>query len=215
MDYDLLSAQELQTLASYEEIAAERAKHRSDAMWWNGAYHYLTSFVPTGCILDIGCAHGRDAVLFKQNNTHHYVGIDISPAMLALAHSREPQSVFMRMNMHTLGFKSASFDGFWAAASLLHIPKYHISSVLAEIRRVMKPGAVGFIALREGDSEKMVIGNLRGDNRFFAFYCLEEFEHILTDNGFEVIMADRDLREYNSQKPNNAWLTFFARILYT
>lgn len=215
MNYDSLSSQELQTLTSYEQIAAERAKHRSNAMWWNDAYHYFTTFVPTGYILDIGCAHGRDATLFKQNNTHHYVGIDISPAMLALARSHEPQSLFIRMNMHTMAFKSASFDGFWAAASLLHIPKYNISSVLAEIRRVMKPGTIGFIALKEGDSEEMVIGNFRGDNRFYAFYHLEEFEHILINNGFEVIVADRDLREYdrNHTNPHNVWLTFFARTL--
>lgn len=218
MNYDSLSSQELQTLASYEEIAAERAKHRSNAMWWNTAYHYLTTFVPTGYILDIGCAHGRDALLFKQVNTHRYVGIDISPAMLTLACLHAPQSVFIRMNMHAMAFKSASFDGFWAAASLLHIPKYAVPSVLGEIRRVMKTGAIGFIALKEGEGEEMVIGSLRGDNRFYAFYHLEEFERILIENGFEVIMTHRDLREYDRHHANlhmepNAWLTFFARVL--
>lgn len=213
MNYDSLSPEEQQTLASYEKIAAERAKHRSNAMWWNTAYYYLTTFVPAGYILDIGCAHGRDALLFKQINTHRYIGIDISSAMLALARVHAPQSIFIRMNMRAMAFQSKSFDGFWAAASLLHIPKYNISSVLAEIRRVMKPGAVGFIALKEGDSEEMVIGTVRGDNRFYAFYRFQEFKRILTDNGFEVIMASRDLREYNSQKPHSAWLTFFARAL--
>lgn len=215
MNYDSLSTEERRTLDSYEQIASERAKYRSNALWWNDAFHYLTTLVPTGRILDIGCAHGRDALLFKQSNAINYVGIDISPAMLTLARQFAPQSVFMRMDMHALGFKSASFDGFWAAASLLHIPKYHISSVLKEIRRVMKPGAVGFVALKEGEGEEMVIGNLRGDNRFYAFYRLEKFEHILANNGFEVIMANRDLREYNRTHTNlnSVWLTFFARTL--
>ncbi len=213
MNYDSLSSEEQQTLASYEKIAVERAKHRSNPMWWNAAYYYLTTFVPAGYILDIGCAHGRDALLFKQNSAHHYIGIDISPAMLALACIHAPQSIFVRMNMHAMAFKPAIFDGFWAAASLLHIPKYNISSVLTEIQRIVKPGAVGFIALREGNSEEMIIGNFRGDNRFFAFYQLEEFKRILVGNGFEVIMANPDLREYNSQKPHNAWLTFFVRAL--
>lgn len=214
MNYDSLSLQELQTLASYEEIAAERAKLKSNVWWWSAAYYYLTTFVPAGYILDIGCAHGRDAFLFKQSTAHRYVGIDISPAMLALARVHAPQSIFMRMNMHAMAFQSKSFDGFWAAASLLHIPKYNISSILKEIRRVMKPDAMGFIALKEGDGEEMVIGNLRGDNRFYAFYQLEEFERVLANNGFEVIVASRDLREYNPTHPHKSvWLTFFARTM--
>lgn len=214
MNYDSLSPEEQQTLASYEKIAVERAKIRSNVLWWNAAYHYFSILAPAGYILDIGCAHGRDALLFEQNTAHHYVGIDISPVMLTLARQLVPQSIFICMNMYTLGFKSASFDGFWAAASLLHIPKYHISSVLKEIRRVMRPGAAGFIALKEGDGEKMVIGNLRGDNRFYAFYHLEEFERILADNGFEVIMTNRDFREYNRNHAdlNSVWLTFFVRM---
>lgn len=208
-----LSPEELQTLASYEQIAAERAKRKSDVQWWRVPFHYFIKLLPAGLILDIGCGNGKDALLFRQSHAHRYIGIDMSPAMMTLAQTYAPQSTFIRMNMHAMAFKSASFDGFWAAASLLHIPKYHISSVLAEIRRIMKPGAVGFIALREGDSEEMVIGNLRDDNRFFAFYRIQEFERILVDNGFEVIVANRDLREYNSQKPHNAWLTFFARTL--
>lgn len=214
MNYDSLSLQELQTLASYEEIAAERAKHRSNALWWYGAYYYLTTFVPAGYILDIGCAHGRDALLFKQNNAINYIGIDISPTMLTLARQFAPQSVFIRMNMSKMAFQSASFDGFWAVASLLHIPKYRISSVLAEIRRVMKPGALGFIALKEGDGEEIVIGNFRGDNRFYAFYQLEEFKRVLADNGFEVIVASRNLREYDpAHSHKSVWLTFFVRTL--
>ena len=208
-----LSPEELQTLASYEQIAAERAKRKSDVQWWRVPFHYFIKLLPAGLILDIGCGNGKDALLFRQSHAHRYIGIDMSPAMMTLARTYAPQSTFIRMNMHAMAFKSASFDGFWAAASLLHIPKYTVSSVLAEIRRVMKPCAIGFIALREGDSEEIVIGNLHGDNRFYAFYRSEEFEHILTNNGFEVIMADRDMREYDPVNSHSAWLIFLVRTL--
>ncbi|MDP3778751.1 MAG: class I SAM-dependent methyltransferase [bacterium] len=210
-----LSPQELQTLASYEEIAAERSKRRGDIYWWGEKFCHFSEFIGRGMILDIGCGHGKDAIMFEEDVCYRYVGIDISTAMMKLARTHAPHAMFARMNMYQLGFPSQCFSGFWAAASLLHIPKSRITEVLTEIKRVMKSGAIGFIALREGDTEEMVIKNLRGDNRFYAFYRQEEFSNILRRNDFEVLHADKDLREYQSTEPDihNIWLTFIVRNL--
>lgn len=207
-----LSPQELETLESYERIAGERAKWRSNVNWWRASYYYLTSRVPTGRILDLGCGNGQHALLFAQDPAHRYVGIDISPAMMNLARHAAPESDFARMNMYQLGFPSATFDGFWAAASLLHIPKSKIASVCAELRRVMKPQSIGFIAMRYGNSEEMVIGNLSGDNRFYAYYGEQEFCRVLERNGFEIIISGSDFREYDESNPHTIWLTFFVRF---
>ena len=209
----LSSSEELQTLVSYGQIAVEWAKRRSNAEWWRDKFDYFRTLVRGGWIIDIGCGTGKDAWLFLPGDAYHYIGIDFSPAMLALTKQYAPQSLFMRMNMHALGFQSASFDGFWAAASLLHIPKYRIASVLAEIRRVVKSGAAGFITLKEGDTEEMIIRNFRGDNRFYAFYCQAEFHALLEQNGFSVIRMGRDLREYDGKDPHSAWLFYFVRAI--
>ena len=210
----LLSSPELQTLASYEKIAAERAKRRSDPEWWRSKFDYFKTLLPEGLIVDIGCGNGQGALLFSMHRNYQYVGIDLSPAMLALTKQYAPHAAFMRMNMHALYFKPSSFDGFWAAASLLHIPKSSIASVLTEIRRVMKSGAIGFIALKEGDSEGMIVKeDLFGDNRFYAFYRLETFRHILEKNGFVVTRRGRDLREYDGKDPHSVWLFYFVRAV--
>ena len=116
--------------------------------------------------------------------------------------------------MYELGFQSGCFDGFWAAASLLHIPKSQIAKPLAEIKRVVKQGGIGFIAIREGYTEEMVIRmrDICSDSRFYAFYHQDEFCQLLQENGFEVLKKYRDLREYvKNPVPRNVWLTFFVR----
>jgi len=176
---------------------------------------HFAQYIGKGKILDIGCGHGNGALIFKEDTVYSYIGIDISSAMMKLARTNAPNAMFARMNMYQLGFLSQCFDGFWAAASLLHIPKSRINAAFTEIKRVMKPGAIGFIALREGDTEEMVIKNLRGDNRFYAFYRQEEFSRVLQQNDFEILHADKDMREYESAKPDihNVWLTFIVRNL--
>jgi len=213
----ILSPEELLTLASYEQIGAQRAKRRSDIYWWGEKFCHFAEFIGYGLILDIGCGHGNDAIMFEQDALYRYIGIDMSWTMMKLARTQAPNALFTQMNMYQLGFQSQCFDGFWAAASLLHIPKSRINAAFMEIKRVMKPDAIGFIALREGDTEEMVIKDLRGDNRFYAFYRQEEFFCVLKRNGFEVLHADKDMREYESAKPNihNAWLTFIVRCLET
>ena len=209
------SSEELQTLTAYEQIAVEWAKRRSDREWWRSKFDYFKTLAPKGWIVDIGCGVGKDASLFTTpDNMYHYIGIDISPAMLALTKQYAPgQTIFMQMDMHMLGFQSASFDGFWAAASLLHIPKSRVASALAEIRRVVKPGSAGFIALKEGNTEEIVIKNLHGDNRFYAFYRPEVFRCVLEYNGFAVVRMGRDLRAYDSNDPHSVWLFYFVRAV--
>jgi hypothetical protein len=46
-----------------------------------------------------------------------------------------------------------AFDGIWACASLIHIPKGDIEDVLARFTRALSPGAVWYLSLKIGDGE--------------------------------------------------------------
>ena len=112
----------------------------------------------------------------------------------------------------SFAFPADSFDGFWAAASLLHIPKLNAVKVLDQIKNVVKSGGIGFFAVKEGDDERMVKGSLKGDERFFAFYKEEEFLKLLQENRFEVLEYKRDMREYNPPKNLTVWLLYFVKV---
>lgn len=117
------------------------------------------------------------------------------------------------MNMYTLDFPPQSFDGFWSAASLLHIPKHNVVAVLSGIKNVIRPGGIGFIAIKEGYGEKIIQGPSPADRRFFAFYQPSEFQSVLVERGFEVLADYRAMMDYNPPKNLTIWLVYFVRVL--
>ena len=207
-----LTNEEQKTLASYQKIAAARAKIRSDPEFWRYEFEKFRSLLPAGRIIDLGCGSGRDALLFTETQNYTYIGIDLSDEMLREAKKLVPHASFEKMSLYRLKYPPQSFDGFWASASLLHIPKRNIGMVLQEIRQVLKPSGVGFITLKEGNGEKMISGSLEGDERFYAFYREEEFARLLYENQFNVISSSREIREDNTSSQNlTSWLVYFVR----
>jgi len=207
----MLTPEEQKTLDSYRKIATARGKTHANPDFWRSEFGKFQNLLSVGKVIDVGCGSGRDSILFTEAG-YDYVGIDISDEMLAEARQLVPTANFIKGNAYSLDFPSRSFDGFWAAASLLHIPKINASLVLQEIKRVVRSGGIGFIAMKEGEGEKMVRGSIDGDERFFSFYGETEFLNLLRGNGFEVIEHLRDMREYNPPKNLTVWLLYIVRV---
>lgn len=210
----MLTPQEQKTLESYKKIATARAKTHANPDFWQPEFERFQKLLPNGKVIDIGCGSGRDAILFTVAG-YDYTGVDISDEMLSEAKKLVPAANFVKGNAYSLDFPSQTLDGFWAAASLLHIPKINASLVLQEIRRVVRDNGVGFIAMKEGEGEQMVRGSLEGDERFFSFYTDSEFLQLLQNNGFEVIEHLRDTREYNPPKDLTIWLLYLVRVKHS
>jgi ubiquinone/menaquinone biosynthesis C-methylase UbiE len=99
-------------------------------------------------IIEIGCGTGRDAASLLERG-FKYVGIDASEEMLKIARRQVPEATFQVADFYKLSFHDHSFDGFWAAASFLHVPRQELDAVFTEVKRVLKPQAVGFISVKE------------------------------------------------------------------
>lgn len=101
-------------------------------------------------ILDLGCGEGRHAISAYLLADVHVVGVDINSTDLATAQQRladfparpaqQASCTFMQASGFDLPFADDSFDKVICAEVLEHIPDY--LSVLAEIRRVLKPGGI-------------------------------------------------------------------------
>ena len=62
-------------------------------------------------LLDIGCGSGLSGDVLSEAG-HHWVGLDISPHMLDVAHEREVDGDLFQWDMgHGLSFSSGAFDG--------------------------------------------------------------------------------------------------------
>ncbi len=201
-----LSPEEQTTLTTYQRIAKIwTQRNRKHPDYWQKQFTNFQNLLPTGQILDVGCGPGRDAEFFLGAG-YKYVGIDISSELLAEATQHFPQATFQEMSMYELDFPDHSFDGFWAAASLLHIPKDRLSKVLEGIARVVKSGGIGFIAVKAGEGESFVTDAETRTERFFAFYGDDEFRKYLATD-YEIL----DYARLVHPKDQKDWLLYWVR----
>ncbi len=195
----------------YYELTAESFRMPNYDFWIPTA-NRLVQMSDFGNILEIGCGVGAEARFF--GDITDYFAVDITKGFLEQTRHNTNQQKLAQANMQRLPFKAKSFDAFWCAASLLHIPKLEIDSVLREIWRCLKPGAFGFISLKQGEGEDFVTnpGQDQLPPRFFAFWQYDEFVEHLQKANFRVV------KFYRKTTPDRAnphqsvtWLCFFVK----
>lgn len=197
-----LNPQEKATVNYYNRLSDEWISTHSTPHYWNTAFERFHKLLPEGKLLEVGAGAGRDAMELWSLG-YDYTGTEISQNMLDHARENNPYLTFLPRSVYELGFPDNSFDGFWAAAVLLHLPKDRVGLALSELHRVTRSGGMGFIAIKYGDGERV-----EADGRFFAYYSYRELEQVLTRVGLEPrekIIWPSDL--------NTTWLMYFVRTL--
>ena len=206
-----MKSQVAKTRETYNRIASEFAGLHPSRNNWLNELAYFTRLLSGKRVIDIGCGHGPDTSYFIDRG-FDYVGIDNSAGMLEEAKKLNPEAKFIQMDLFDLKFPEDSFDGFWAASSLLHIPKREIKFVLRKIAGITKKMGVGFISLKERkniDEGLVKSDQYGGDERFFSFYALGEFASVLKECGFEII-KDYKLEQMDMGK-TKSMLCYFVR----
>ena len=91
--------------------------------------------------LDLGCAGGKLAAVFAKAGAKDVWGIDPSPYLLKHAAHDFPQLSFVQGVAEDLPFANERFDGVGACFLFHELPPRYIELALAEVARVLKPGA--------------------------------------------------------------------------
>lgn len=191
----------LKTISYYDRNAENWVhQHPDRSTFWHSEIKKFHELLPQGRILEIGSGSGDDAKALIALG-YDYVGTDASSGFLKFAREKNPNANFVHKSIDDLDSSLGEFDGFWCAATLLHVPKNKIDSALKAISSRIKDGGIGFITLKRGEGEETE----ERTGRFFAYYQLDEFGKILKRNGFEVI--EDSIEE---SKPFS-WLKFFVR----
>lgn len=186
-----LSEREMQVTDWYNqngELWAGQRKKNSEPSFWAYEYEYFRSLKNQGSLLEIGSGSGREATEWTRMG-FEYTGIDTSLVLLKIAQENEPAGRYFHTSIYDMPFAPGSFDAFSSWAMLPHIPKERIAIALDAIQKVLKPGALGFIAMREGEGEKQEPET----GRWFSYYLQDEFEEILRAQGFEIIHREKNL----------------------
>lgn len=197
MPDDVISA----TIKTYDEIAEKYYKR-----YFNYDESYLMDFFIKNLngkkILDVGSGPGRDAMILSEKG-FDVIGIDLSSAFITMGKKNAPKAMFMKMDMRKLEFSDGTFDGVWAIASFLHIPKDQAKQTLLELKRVLKKDGMLLIAVKEGSGEGF--DENKKFPRFFSYYTTEELNALLESCGFTIMRNARKATE------NVMWISVFAR----
>jgi 2-polyprenyl-3-methyl-5-hydroxy-6-metoxy-1,4-benzoquinol methylase len=112
---------------------------------------FLPSLFPKAKILDAGCGSGRDTKFFLTQG-YDVTAFDGSPKMVELARQYTGLPIAHK-NFSDIHEKE-QFDGIWASASLLHVPKSELPSVLEKLKTALKPQGVWYMSFRQGELEQ-------------------------------------------------------------
>jgi SAM-dependent methyltransferase len=200
-----LSKEEQITKKTYDSLAHEWMKTHQTPQFWKDDMEKFKQLLPGGKILEIGCAAGRDGEEMAKMG-YGYVGTDISEKLISLAKKNHPHLTFKISSIYDLDFKD-KFDGFWCVATLVHLPKKRIDEALQAIKRNLKPGAIGYLTVKEGSGQQLEKKiDLDGEGRLFSYWQNNEFKKTLNVNGFEVVAEN-----YKPYSERSKWLTYHVQ----
>lgn len=149
-----------QTL-SYYEANAKRFFENTRDIDMDVIYEPFLSLLPPGAhILDAGCGSGRDSSAFLRRG-YEVTAFDASKTMGELASHHIGRPV-RHMSFDQVHF-AEDFDGIWACASLLHVPRHDMVAVLERLGGSLKEEAAMYTSFRYGRGEAVRDGRLFND----------------------------------------------------
>ncbi|WP_433211581.1 class I SAM-dependent DNA methyltransferase [Dactylosporangium sp. CS-047395] len=106
-----------------------------------------------GPVADVGCGPGGVTGLLYEMGLDVF-GVDLSPAMVALARTTHPHLRFDIGSMLALDIAGGSLAGLLSCYSFIHVPWELRPLVFAEFRRVLRPGGVLMLVYQVGSDFK-------------------------------------------------------------
>ena len=144
-----MSAKDDVTIAFYAEQAGAYTK-RGQVAQKRRLDQFLSHVVPGGAILELGCGAGQDSEYMLAG------GFDVTPtdgtpeiAHAAAQRLGRPVDVLLFEAIEAVEI----YDGVWANACLLHVPRTELSAIIARIHRALKPGGVFHASFKAGEAE--------------------------------------------------------------
>ncbi|EJC75836.1 class I SAM-dependent methyltransferase [Rhizobium hidalgonense] len=188
------------TSAFYEENA-ETYANRARSLPKQQLDAFLARISPGGAILELGCGGGQDSAYMLSQ------GFDVTPTDGSAELARQAEALIGRpvkvMLFQDLDADSA-FDGVWAHASLLHVPRLELPDVFARIRRALRIGGRLHASFKAGEAE-----GHDGFGRYYNYPSREWLSALLTKDGWRNLAIEESDGGGYDGKPTR-WLTVSA-----
>lgn len=163
---------------------------------------FTKGLIQGGRILDMGCGSGRDAVYFH-NRGFKVDAFDASLEMVKLA----AQTTGLDIKHDTFqNYATAhSFDGLWACASLLHLPKTAHEEIITKFYKTLNSGGIFYMSFKYGTNDYDKNG------RHFSCHNEESICDVLgnfLDNAERDIWLSKDARK---NRQSEKWLNVLLK----
>lgn len=163
---------------NYYDIHAEEYAEKTLKADMSAVQQDFLSLLPIGgFILDCGCGAGRDTRDFLKAG-YNVLPIDGSAEMCRLT------TELTRVDARKMLFEEIEFidlfDGIWASASLLHVPKEKLGDVLHRLNGALKKNGVLFMSFKYGNFEGI------RDDRYYTDINDDDVESLVGE-GWKMI----------------------------
>ncbi|MEZ5682570.1 MAG: class I SAM-dependent methyltransferase [Erythrobacter sp.] len=148
---------------------------------------FLARLTPDAHILELGCGGGRDAAYMVEKG----FSLDATDGTSAMVRkAKERHDIDARQMRFDELEAVAGYDAVWAHASLLHLPRAALPSVLAAIHRALRPSGLHFANYKLCDNANPDEGrDLLG--RWTNLPSPEWLEEVYRQAGFIVLARER------------------------
>lgn len=197
----------LQTIDAYERSAKkcmarwDKRRHRRPPL----LVEWLQNLPAGASLLDLGCGGGQDAGDLDRRG-YHAVGVDRTSALLSAGRRRYPSLPLVRADLRDLPFQAMSFDGLWAAASLMHFPKPDARRILADLYKLVRPGGLFAATVTYGVTSRLVTDGWV-PRRYFARWRKDELARAVCRAGWTLL----ELNVVNNRERKGRWVNLLAQ----
>ena len=164
---------------------------------------FLNELAPGAHILDAGCGSGRDTNAFLERG-YFVTAFNGSPQMAQFASLHTGQKCRV-LRFQEMEFRQ-EFEGVWACASLLHVPKSEMEDVLRRLVRALKPDGIVYFSFIEGEGERV-----SSDGRLYNSYTAESLRGLLGGISAVQELACWKSDEIRSPAQRAPWLNFLFK----
>ncbi|HWD02499.1 MAG TPA: class I SAM-dependent methyltransferase [Amycolatopsis sp.] len=179
------------TRTAYDTVAVSYAEQLKDLLaespWERAMLHTFRELVgPGGRVGDLGCGPGRITGYLAARGLDVF-GVDLSPGMVEVARKTYPDLTFEVGSLAALPLADSSLAGALAWYSLIHTPPDRIPALIAELARVLSPGARLLTGFQVGDGPKHITHGYGHDVVLDAYRLDPDFiTGLLADAGLTV-----------------------------
>ena len=191
-----------ETLEYYDRNASNFASGTANADMADTRSRFTASLPLNGLILDLGCGSGRDAKAFLEAG-FRVEAVDGSEELCSIA--TEYTGIPVKQMLYNELDAQNQYDGIWACASILHLPKTELADVLRRIEEALKPQGILYASFKYGDFEGLRNGRYFTD---FTEESLKAFWSQATSMQVFDLWITHDVRPGREEE---RWINLLAR----